>query len=213
MEILNCNNYYLSDLYENSLSENEKKALGIYYTPKYVIDYIVNKILTEHDFNKNPSPKILDMSCGCGNFLLEVYDVLYKKFEVIKNDINIENIHEHIIKNCIYGIDIDQNAVNVLKYSLRNKEIDSSTTDKFNIYCFDSLMYEGIDDTLKEIFWDEKFDYIIGNPPYIGHKNLTMKYKKQLIKNYGDVYKDKADIYFCFYKRIIDLLKKMELQV
>ncbi|WGX75922.1 hypothetical protein QJS64_18980 [Paraclostridium bifermentans] len=52
MEILNCNNYYLSDLYENSLSENEKKALGIYYTPKYVIDYIVNKILTEHDFNK-----------------------------------------------------------------------------------------------------------------------------------------------------------------
>lgn len=208
MEILNCNNYYLSDLYENSLSENEKKSLGIYYTPKYVIDYIVNKILTEHDFNKNPSPKILDMSCGCGNFLLEVYDVLYKKFEVIKNDLNIENIHEHIIKNCIYGIDIDQNAVNVLKYSLRNKEIDSSTTDKFNIYCFDSLMYEGIDDNLKETFWDEKFDYIIGNPPYIGHKNLTMKYKKQLIKNYGDVYKDKADIYFCFYKRIIDLLKK-----
>ncbi|WP_371025222.1 Eco57I restriction-modification methylase domain-containing protein [Paraclostridium ghonii] len=207
MEILSDNNYYLSDLYENSLSENDKKALGIYYTPKYIIDYIVSEILLTHDFKSNPCPKILDMSCGCGNFLLEVYDVLYGVFESRKYELNIKDIHSYIITNCIYGIDIDLNAVNVLKHSLKNKDTDSDI-DEFNVYCFDSLIGEGIDDNLKKIFWEEKFDYIIGNPPYIGHKNLSIKYKKQLIKIYGDVYRDKSDIYFCFYKRIIDLLKQ-----
>ncbi|QYE97607.1 Eco57I restriction-modification methylase domain-containing protein [Paraclostridium sordellii] len=206
MEVLSSENYYLSNLYENSLMEEDKRNLGIYYTPKYVIDYIIKQVLSDHDFIKNPYPKILDISCGCGNFLLEVYDFLYEMFEKYKYELNIKDIHNHIISNCIYGIDIDEKAVEVLKYSLKNKDI-SSTFDKLNIYCFDSLDRDCVNDELKELFWEEKFDYIVGNPPYIGHKKLTINYKKWLIKEYKDVYKDKSDIYFCFYKRIIDLLK------
>ncbi|MDU6248288.1 MAG: N-6 DNA methylase, partial [Paeniclostridium sordellii] len=206
MEVLSSDNYYLSNLYENSLMEEDKRNLGIYYTPKYVIDYIIKQALSDHDFIKNPYPKILDISCGCGNFLLEVYDFLYEMFEKYNYELNIKDIHNHIICNCIYGIDIDEKAVEVLKYSLKNKDI-SSTFDKLNIYCFDSLDRDCVNDELKELFWEEKFDYIVGNPPYIGHKKLTIKYKKWLIKEYKDVYKDKSDIYFCFYKRIIDLLK------
>lgn len=206
MEVLSSDNYYLSNLYENSLREEDKKNLGIYYTPKYVIDYIIKQTLSNHDFIKNPYPKILDISCGCGNFLLEVYDLLYEIFEKYKYELNINDIHNHIISNCIYGIDIDDKAIEVLKCSLKNKDI-SSTFDKLNIYCFDSLNRDCVNDELKELFWNEKFDYIIGNPPYIGHKKLKFEYKKWLIKEYRDVYKDKSDIYFCFYKRIIDLLK------
>lgn len=206
MDVLSSDNYYLSNLYENSLMEEDKRNLGIYYTPKYVIDYIIKQALSDHDFIKNPYPKILDISCGCGNFLLEVYDFLYEMFEKYNHELNIKDIHNHIISNCIYGIDIDEKAVEVLKYSLKNKDI-SSTFDKLNIYCFDSLDRDCVNDELKELFWEEKFDYIVGNPPYIGHKKLTINYKKWLIKEYKDVYKDKSDIYFCFYKRIIDLLK------
>ncbi|MFR3072403.1 MAG: N-6 DNA methylase, partial [Paeniclostridium sp.] len=143
MEI-SSNNYYLSSLYENSLTEENKKSLGIYYTPKYIIDYIVKKTLYNHDFMKNPYPKILDLSCGCGNFLLEVYDILYEIFESYKYELKIEDIHNHIVSNCIYGIDIDSNAIKVLKYSLINKSPEENI-DKFNIYCFDSLNSEGID--------------------------------------------------------------------
>ena len=39
-----------------------------------------------------------------------------------------------------------------------------------------------------------KFDYILGNPPYIGHKTLDKEYKKYLLKEYKDVYKDKSDL-------------------
>lgn len=206
MEILSSNNYYLSNLYENNLSEEDKKALGIYYTPKYITEYMVKKNLYSHDFIKNPCPKILDISCGCGNFLLEVYDILYEILQNYKYELGIKDIHNHIISKCIYGIDIDYEAIDVLKYSLINKD-KYCEIDDLNIYCFDSLSNDGIDDNIKKIFWDSKFDYIIGNPPYIGHKNLTMDYKKWLLKEYSAVYKDKSDIYFCFYKRIIDLLK------
>ena len=197
--------FNISKLYEESLDVNVKKSKGIYYTPKIIVDYILNKTIKNHDILKNPTPKILDISCGCGNFLLEVYDILYDLIEenlyelkgIYGDDyISYDTIHNHIISKCIYGYDIDTEAVNILKKGLKDKD-KVSTVDKFNIYCEDSL----------KIKLNNKFDYIIGNPPYIGHKNLDNDYKKYILKEYGQVYKGKADLYFCFYKKIIDNLK------
>lgn len=197
--------FNISKLYEESLDVNVKKSKGIYYTPKIIVDYILNKTIKNHDILKNPTPKILDISCGCGNFLLEVYDILYDLIEenlyelkgIYGDDyISYDTIHNHIISKCIYGYDIDIEAVNILKKGLKDKD-KVSTVDKFNIYCEDSL----------KIKLNNKFDYIIGNPPYIGHKNLDSDYKKYILKEYKQVYKGKADLYFCFYKKIIDNLK------
>ena len=203
--VLVNDNYEHSYNYEKNLSEEIKKSKGIYYTPKFIVDYILNKTLKEHDILSNPCPKILDISCGCGNFLLEAYDILYEMFEYYKHELKIENIHKHIIENCIYGVDIDKNAVDILNNSLRNKDIDSKIL-KSNIYCFDSLNKNNLGQDVINLFWENKFDYIIGNPPYIGHKSLGKEYKNFLLKEYSEVYRDKSDIYYCFYKRAIDLL-------
>ena len=80
--------FNISKLYEDSLDINIKKSNGIYYTPKIIVDYILNKTIKKHDIIKNPKPKILDISCGCGNFLLHVYDILYDLIE--------ENLYELI---------------------------------------------------------------------------------------------------------------------
>ena len=197
--------FAISKLYEESLDINIKKSKGVYYTPKIIVDYILNNTIKNHDILKNPIPKILDISCGCGNFLLEAYDILYDLIEKnlyelkeLYGDeyISYDTIHNHIITNCIYGYDIDAEAVNILKQGLKDKGKGLSV-DKFNIYCEDSL----------KIKLNNKFDYIIGNPPYIGHKNLDSDYKKYILKEYKQVYKGKADLYFCFYKKIIDNLK------
>jgi methylase of polypeptide subunit release factors len=205
--VLVNDNYEHSYNYEKSLSEEIKKSKGIYYTPKFIVDYILNKTLKEHDILSNPCPKILDISCGCGNFLLEAYDILYEMFEYYRHELKIENIHKHIIENCIYGVDIDKNAVDILNNSLRNKDIDSKIL-KSNIYCFDSLNKNNLGQDVINLFWENKFDYIIGNPPYIGHKSLGKEYKNFLLKEYSEVYRDKSDIYYCFYKRVIDLLSE-----
>lgn len=205
--VLVNDNYEHSYNYEKNLSEEIKKSKGIYYTPKFIVDYILNKTLKEHDILSNPCPKILDISCGCGNFLLEAYDILYEMFECYRHELKIENIHKHIIENCIYGVDIDKNAVDILNNSLRNKDIDSEVL-KTNIYCFDSLNKNNLGQDVINLFWENKFDYIIGNPPYIGHKSLGKEYKNFLLKEYSEVYRDKSDIYYCFYKRVIDLLSE-----
>lgn len=205
--VLVNDNYEHSYNYEKNLSEEIKKSKGIYYTPKFIVDYILNKTLKEHDILSNPCPKILDISCGCGNFLLEAYDILYEMFECYRHELKIENIHKHIIENCIYGVDIDKNAVDILNNSLRNKDIDSKIL-KSNIYCFDSLNKNNLGQDVINLFWENKFDYIIGNPPYIGHKSLGKEYKNFLLKEYSEVYRDKSDIYYCFYKRVIDLLSE-----
>lgn len=205
--VLHIDNYKDSSNYEKSLSEDVKKSRGIYYTPKFIVKYILEKTLKNHDILSNPCPKILDISCGCGNFLLEAYDMLYDMIEIYNYKLNIEDIHTHILEKCIYGIDIDESAINILKCNLVQKDVESDF-EKLNIYCFDSLNKNNLDKDIINIFWESKFDYIVGNPPYIGHKNLNIQYKKWLLSEYKDVYKDKSDIYFCFYKRIIDLLSE-----
>lgn len=206
VEIVKNNNFLESIDYENSIDIETKKSKGVYYTPKIIVDYILENTLKKHNVVKNPYPKVLDISCGCGNFLLEAYDILYNLFEKniykLKDTYGeeywqIDNIHNHIISNCIYGVDIDENAIEILKKSLINKS-KNHKVDKLNIYITDGLKKP----------WKNKFDYIIGNPPYIGHKNLDKEYKKYLLENYSQVYKDKADVYFCFYKRIVDVLDK-----
>ncbi|WP_343343914.1 Eco57I restriction-modification methylase domain-containing protein [Terrisporobacter petrolearius] len=193
--------------YEESLSLYDKKVKGIYYTPKIIVNYILQEVFKNHNIIKNPEPKILDLSCGCGNFLIEAYNMIYK---LIKNNLDkineaygenyINNISDHIINKCIYGVDIDEDAINILKETLNKKksynhnEENQSTMD--NISCEDALKKN----------YNMEYDYIIGNPPYIGHKMLDKEYKKFLLREYKDVYKDKADMYFCFYKKALDLI-------
>ncbi|MDR0880554.1 MAG: N-6 DNA methylase [Clostridioides sp.] len=209
--------------YEKSLSTSLKKNTGTYYTPRYIIDYIMEKTLSGHDIVDNPYPKVLDPACGCGNFLLVAYEVLYKlisqNLDVLAEKYgsdywNKKNIHNHIVKNCIYGFDIDRSATNIFKDCLMDeiegimcgdgdRDVESSKLDvreliqkSSNIKVVDSLKYEP----------KMKFDYIIGNPPYIGHKNIDFSYKKFLSESYRDVYVDKSDLYYCFFKRIDELL-------
>ena len=198
--------FSISKEYELNLDIETKKNNGVYYTPKVIVDYIINKTIKNHNIIKNPSPKILDIYCGCGNFLLEAYDTLYKLFEdnieKLKENYNsdywrIDNIHNHIISNCLYGADIDNLAIDILRNQLINKD-KYAYIDKFNIYCCDSLKKK----------WEEKFDYVIGNPPYVGHKRIDIEYKKFIFKEYKEVYKGKSDLYYCFYKKIIDILNE-----
>ena len=46
---LGVDNFYLSKIYEDGIEENIKKANGIYYTPKVIVDYIMKKTLKQHN--------------------------------------------------------------------------------------------------------------------------------------------------------------------
>jgi type I restriction-modification system DNA methylase subunit len=148
----------LGMLYISLRRLQEKKSTGSYYTPFYVVDRIVNEALPD---NVPVGAKIIDPSCGTGNFLLRLPD-----------DLPPENV---------YGSDIDPMAVAiarinlVLKYSIRT----SSTLDtiKQNIMLQDSLKF----------FSKESFDYIIGNPPwgYVYPKDEQKALKEHFVSYNG----------------------------
>lgn len=230
----------LGESYQRNTDTDIRKSIGQYYTPNFIIEYILKKTVVRADIIKNPYMRVIDISCGAGYFLIAAYDVLKEKFllnleelrkkykeelytieradQIYKLNGNEywkeENLHYHILKYCIYGADKDKIAVDLAKIGLLAKE-PSSQIDELNIIECDSLVRwenecayddESKKDSRIKEFWSQKYDYVIGNPPYIGHKQLDMEYKEWLLKEYDIVFKDKSDISFCFFKRIDEIL-------
>ena len=229
----------LGEEYEKSMSLEERKKKGSFYTPYYIVDYIVENIMSDLDVKKNPFVKVLDPSCGSGYFLIKVYEILMKKFsenlEFIRQnfkdeDYRIEdkngiryvkgseywqysNLGYHILRECIYGADIDEFAVKLARINLCNKSgIDFEF--KYNIICCNSLIKWEKEHESEEIcgdiseFWKRKYDYVLGNPPWI---SLSRKYKKEdkLTKYYSENYSGNTylpNLYEYFIKRSMELL-------
>ncbi|HRH50099.1 MAG TPA: TaqI-like C-terminal specificity domain-containing protein [Panacibacter sp.] len=59
-----------------------RKAGGVYYTPQYIVEYIVDNTVGKLIENKKPEEvsklKIVDPACGSGSFLLGAYEHLLK---------------------------------------------------------------------------------------------------------------------------------------
>jgi adenine-specific DNA-methyltransferase len=186
-------------LYESIIPSNFKKELGQVFTPYETINNMIEASLKEETYLYNPYIKILDPSCGCGYFLTEFYKKLisiFNKNSVYFEDkygINQNNISKHIIKNNLYGCEIDSFTQEI---AIANIFFESGINSFENIFNEDFL------------FSDIKhnFDIIIGNPPYIGHKKLSSEYKKEL-KSSFDVYSDKGDISYCFFEKGYSMLK------
>jgi len=122
------------------------KAGGVYYTPKYIVDYIVNNTVERLCKGKTPKQidrlRILDPACGSGSFLLGAYTYLLdyhrdwyakrwpKQFKKEMYRDKLGQLHlataekKRILLNNIYGVDIDPQAVEVTKLSLLLKILE-----------------------------------------------------------------------------------------
>lgn len=203
----------ISEIYENAMVDEFKKTTGSFYTDKPIIRYILKNTLDKVDLAESPFLKILDPSCGSGYFLIEAYEILKEKFITNLDKINlqnpglclnIENIHNHIIEHNLYGADLDPYGVKLACIMLMLKSGELSSIP--NILCCDSIICWEDCSRQESVFRESKFDLIIGNPPYIGHKKVSGEYRRLLSGIYNDVFRDKADISFCFIKSSIDRL-------
>ena len=135
-----------------------RKAGGVYYTPQYVVDYIVKNTVGKLIDGKTPKQiadiKIVDPACGSGIFLIGAYQYLIdfhknyytdngtrtgKKDSLVTAEGNLTSAEKkRILLNNIYGVDIDVNAVEVTKLSLLLKclegETETSLTQQFQLW-------------------------------------------------------------------------------
>ncbi|MGB7761803.1 MAG: N-6 DNA methylase [Bryobacteraceae bacterium] len=126
-----------------------KKAGGVYYTPTYVVDFIVDqtvgKLLQGRSVKEASKLKILDPACGSGSFLLGAYQFLLdwhrQQYEGDGPDKHKKVLYRgpgggwrltaserrRILLNSIFGVDIDHQAVEVTKLSLLLKVLEGET--------------------------------------------------------------------------------------
>lgn len=150
-----------------------KKAGGVYYTPQYIVDYIVENTLGKLIKNKTPKEvekiKIVDPACGSGSFLLGAFQYLlnfhadyYHKngYANKKGKDNPLTPHgtlstaekKKILLNNVYGVDIDANAVEVTKLSLLLKCMEGETdaSIKQQITMFHERVLPDLDDNVRD---------------------------------------------------------------
>ncbi|MFA4907012.1 MAG: N-6 DNA methylase, partial [archaeon] len=125
-----------------------RKAGGVYYTPQYIVEYIVKNTVGKLVEGKTPKEvsniKIVDPACGSGSFLIGAYQYLLdwhknfyyetsksnrgKKDNPLTPEGNLTTAEKkRILLNNIYGVDIDANAVEVTKLSLLLKCLEGET--------------------------------------------------------------------------------------
>jgi adenine-specific DNA-methyltransferase len=149
------------------LKPEVRKAGGVYYTPQYIVDYIVANTIGNLTKNKTPKEvaeiKIVDPACGSGSFLLGAYQYLlnwhkdyYLQNPNKKNTTTAEgNLttteKKRILLNNIYGVDIDTNAVEVTKLSLLLKCMEGETQASIanQMTMFKERVLPTLDDNIK----------------------------------------------------------------
>jgi hypothetical protein len=127
-----------------------RKAGGVYYTPTYIVEYIVINTLGKLLIGLTPKEaaklKIVDPACGSGTFLLGAFEYLLawhlkwysendpEKWVKDKALVKVENDYrlttskkKEILLNNIYGVDIDAQAVEVTKLSLLLKVLENAS--------------------------------------------------------------------------------------
>jgi type I restriction-modification system DNA methylase subunit len=150
-----------------------RKAGGVYYTPQYIVDYIVKNTVGKLIEGKSPKEiekiKIVDPACGSGSFLLGAFDYLLRYhtdwyhrngFTAKKGKENpftpqgTLSTHEkkRILRSCIYGVDLDANAVEVSKLSLLLKCMEGETEASMNqqMSLYHERVLPNLDDNIKD---------------------------------------------------------------
>lgn len=143
----------LSDGHRSKVIEKPevRKAGGVYYTPTYIVEYIVRNTVGELLKDKTPAHmlvepiRVLDPACGSGSFLLGAYQYLLDwylawysandpvKWSKGKNPPIFDNggwqltmeKKKDILTSHIFGVDIDAQAVEVTKLSLLLKVVEN----------------------------------------------------------------------------------------
>lgn len=172
---------FISNVYEHFIGGANQAKKGAYYTPLFLVDYIISETVEKY-FIENPGEyncKILDPACGSGIFLVEALRRMIERYQKINkitsnNTNSFKEILRKLAEENIFGIDQDDNAINVAIFSVylalldyqEPKEIENFkfprlikrnffTSDSFNLNAdFNSI--------IKKI----NFNFILGNPPW-----------------------------------------------
>jgi len=194
--------------FELLIPQNDRELNGAFYTPDFIVDYIVDNTVFD-DY------KVCDPACGSGAFLVSAT----KKISKLTKKNIIQVIEDNIVGCDILDYNIKRTKIILTLLALENREDKKSI--KFNLINDNSLNYDWKKNLPKKYtknerwknifntdFDDSGFDAIIGNPPYVRIQDLKLFSKEELLKKWKVVNGGNFNLYFAFFELGKKLLKK-----
>lgn len=210
---------FISTIYETFLPDVKTKDIA--YTPPYLVDFLIDECMPLHKASSfiNREFKVFDPACGSGVFLATAYKRLIE-WEIINQYAKTKewkfpelSVLQEILSQNIYGTDIKEAAADIATVSLCiaiSRYLNPMTIWKslkfrdFNIYGKDFFdFYTECKNT------NQKFDLIIGNPPF---KRKSRTYldglnQKGILFSY---HIPRYEIAFMFLEKSLELVKSKE---
>lgn len=185
----------LKTLYVDLTCLVSRKNTGTEFTPDEIVEYMLNSI--NYSGKETLEKKLLDPSCGSGIYIVKALKILINNLK--KDDINKTLLEKKLL------IAYDINPINIMItkflmiieiFEAKKEFMDNEISDLYlnlPVYCKDILFEEG------------KYDFIIGNPPYIRLQNIPEK-QRENIKFLFESTTGRYDMYVCFMEKLINLL-------
>lgn len=170
--------------------------------------------------------KILDPACGSGAFLNQALEFLIREHKNVddyrrsyENEmLSLYDIEANILEHNLYGVDINEDAVEIARLSLWLRTAQSGRTltnlsDK--IKCGNSLIADKSvaenafvwEEEFPEVFAQGGFDVVIGNPPYVfARENMNQIEKDYYVKNYKSA-NYQINTYLLFMEKAVELIR------
>lgn len=172
--------------YEDLVNHKERKLLGEFYTPQPVVKDILNAIKYVCQ-NNIEDKKIIDISCGSGSFIIHAIKILIERFLKIfgkKNQFEL-TISEaksiiNVVKNNIFGVDISPIACVLCQINIHFKLFSILKIIKNSEYNFQLPQFNIRKENALLLDEKEKYDFVIGNPPYLFIRDIPNKQKKTI---------------------------------
>jgi len=207
-----------------------RKEQGIYYTPTWVVDYIVRFSIEEALKRKGSKPdqlRILDPACGSGTFLLRAFDNLMRARNPtgasVQARFDPENagpllaLRTSVLTDNLYGVDLDARAVEIAQLNLMIRAAESRhrlPTLERNLRVGNSVIADPVVDP-RAVDWIRTFprpmgaggfDVIVTNPPYVRIQNLGESEANYFASRFHAEWN--YDLYTIFVQQAWDLLRE-----
>ncbi|HIC45650.1 Eco57I restriction-modification methylase domain-containing protein [Methylophaga sp.] len=230
-------------------------------TPQPIVDEVVDRVFKSKFYDMKSSGlltldsinslHVFDIAVGSSRFLLKAFDELieaaieclisqgdYKHlYRVAENNYKLDfAVKKDVLRNCLFGCDIDFNAVEIARFSLMVRLLEDETKDTLppvnhkkilpdldnNIFYGNTVVdSEEFSTTSEDVLnktvpfnWvlsglPNNFDVIIGNPPYIKTEEMISDNQEEMDyfkRHYRTAYKQ-FDKYFVFIETALSKAK------
>ncbi len=207
-----------------------RKEQGIYYTPTWVVDYIIRTAMEEVLKRKGARPerlRLLDPACGSGTFLLRAFDHFMRARNPTGASIQARfdpetagpllALRTSVLTQNLFGVDLDSRAVEIAQLNLMIRAAESRhrlPTLERNVRVGNSVVSDPTLDS-RALDWTKAFpapteeggfDVIVTNPPYVRIQNLPQGQRDYFAARFKADWN--YDIYTVFVQQAWELLRE-----